>query len=339
MELYCGMDLHSNNVYTGLLSADQERVLSKRLPCDLPVILNTLEPYRDEIKGIAVESTYNWYWLVDGLRAHNYNTVLANPAQMGQYNGLKHSDDKTDSFWIAEMLRLGILPTGHVYAPEMRPLRDLLRRRLWCVHQRTRCMLSYMSLYTRHTGMKLNAKGFWKHQTEKADRCFEHPYTQLQARVLHENACRFNEQAGELEAVGLKELRPFRLLGHLKSIPGVGDILAMSILMETGPISRFGSAGRYASYSRCVDSRRTSNMKKKGSGNAKNGNKYLAWAWTEASNFHRRFHEPAAKYHQRKTSKSCSVVATKSLAAKLAKAGYYIMRDEKNFESKRMFGS
>ena len=61
MELYCGMDLHSNNVYTGLLSGDQERVLSKRLPCDLSVILNTLEPYRDEIKGIAVESTYNWY--------------------------------------------------------------------------------------------------------------------------------------------------------------------------------------------------------------------------------------------------------------------------------------
>ena len=140
MELYCGMDLHSNNVYIGIVDETGKRVFARRLPCDLEEIVQALEPYRKELKVIAVESTYNWYFLVDGLVAKGFNTVLANPAQMGQYDGLKHGDDKSDSFWIAEMLRLDILPTGHIYDPKTRPLRDLLRRRLWCVHQRTRCI-------------------------------------------------------------------------------------------------------------------------------------------------------------------------------------------------------
>ena len=339
MELYCGMDLHSNNVYTGIISQDQKRVFSKRLPCDLPSILNALDPHRPFIKNMAVESTYNWYWLVDGLREHGYPVVLANPARMGQYNGLKHSDDKTDAFWIAEMLRLDILPTGHIYDPQTRPLRDLLRRRLWCVHQRTRSMLSFMSLYTRHTGRQIASRAFWDLDAEKLEEIFEHPYTRIQAAMLFENASRFNDQATQLEALGLKELRPSPAMRHLKSIPGIGDILAMSILTETGPLSRFASSGCYASYCRCVQSKRTSNHKKKGDGNARNGNRYLAWAWVEASNFHRRYHEPAARYHQKKTTRRNAIVATKSLAAKLCKGGYYTMRDEKDFDSRRMFGS
>lgn len=338
MELYCGMDLHSNNVYAGIVDQDGEHVMSKRLPCELPEILRTLEPYRDRIVTNAVESTYNWYWLVDGLNAAGLETVLANPAQMGQYDGLKNSNDKTDAFWIAEMLRLGILPTGHIYDPETRPLRDLLRRRLWCVHQRTRSLLSFMSMYSRHTGNIMRTRDFWKLDCEQAQELFDHPHDQLQARSLHESAAMFNRQANEIEKVALKELRRTSEIKSLKTFPGVGDILAMSIASETGPLSRYADAGCYASYCRCVQAKRTSNSKKKGEGNVRNGNKYLAWAWVEASNCHRRFHEPARRYHQRKTSKRNAIVATKALAGKLCKAGYYLMRDGTEFDSSRLYG-
>jgi transposase len=333
------MDLHSNNVYAGILAEDGTRIFSARLPCDLAEILQRLEPYRKDLEVIGVESTYNWYWLVDGLIAKGLNTVLANPAQMGQYDGLKHTDDKTDAFWIAEMLRLNILPTGHIYDPAQRPLRDLLRRRLWFVHQRTRGKLSLQSMFTRHTGAKLSADQSSHLTDETLTAAFDHVHTRLQAKLLALHIEYLGKQIEMLEAEALAKLRTSQAFNLLQTVPGIGKILAMTILMETGPISRFASAGDYASYARCVKSKKLSNGKKKGKGNEKNGNKYLAWAWIEAANFVRRYHPPAQRFHQRKTDKRCAVLATKALAAKMAKSGYYIMRDLQPFDSQRLFGS
>jgi transposase len=109
--LMAGIDLHSNNLFCGIVNQDGKRILEKRLPCELGTILSALRPFRKRLETIAVESTYNWYWLVDGLQDAGFKTVLANPAGMQQYNGLKHADDKSDAFFLAEMLRLGILPT------------------------------------------------------------------------------------------------------------------------------------------------------------------------------------------------------------------------------------
>ena len=109
-QLYCGMDLHSNNVYCAIIDQTGVRRAKKRLPLDIERIVDYLEPYRAELKEIAVESTYNWYWLVDGLQEEGLHVRLANPARMSQYSGMKRTDDKSDAFWIAQMLRLGILP-------------------------------------------------------------------------------------------------------------------------------------------------------------------------------------------------------------------------------------
>src|SRR5208282_4963500 len=109
-------------------------------------------PYKSRLKSVAVESTYNWYWLVDGLKARSYPVVLANPAKIDQYSGIKHADDQNDAYFLAELQRLNILPTGYIYDPQVRPVRDLLRRRTLLVHQRTALILSFKSLYTRTTG-------------------------------------------------------------------------------------------------------------------------------------------------------------------------------------------
>ena len=105
-----------------------------------------------------MESTYNWYWLVDGLQALGYPVVLANPAAMEQYRGIKNAGDTNDAFFLAEQLRLKILPTGYIYDVELRPVRDLLRRRMLLVHQRTALMLSFKSLYSRTTGQEMTLR-------------------------------------------------------------------------------------------------------------------------------------------------------------------------------------
>lgn len=125
---------------------------------------------------------------------------------------------------------------------------------------------------------------------------------------------------------------------YLQTIPGIGDILGLTIMLEVGDIARFNKVGNYSSYCRCVKSERRSNEKKKGEGNRKNGNKYLAWAYVEAANFARRFCPNAKRFYQRKMAKTDTIVATKALSNKLARASYYIMRDQVPYEPRKLFG-
>ena len=129
MGLYTGFDLHANNSYVGIINEDGRKEARRRLPNDPGLILQFLTPYKADIVGVVVESTYNWYWLVDALMEDGYRVHLANTTAIQKYSGMKHSDDKDDAFWLAEMLRLNILPTGHIYPKDERPIRDLLRKR------------------------------------------------------------------------------------------------------------------------------------------------------------------------------------------------------------------
>jgi transposase len=123
----------------------------------------------------------------------------------------------------------------------------------------------------------------------------------------------------------------------LTSIPGVGNILGLTIMLEVGDIGRFAKAGHYSSYCRCVNSEKTSNKKKKGEGNRKNGNKYLSWAYVEAAHFAIRFCPEANRFYQKKMAKSNGAIATKALANKLARASYYRMRDQVPFDKNKLF--
>lgn len=129
MGLYVGIDLHSSNCYTGIIDEEGRKRLGQKFVNDKSRIISALSPYRDEIVGIAVESTYNWYWLVDALMQEGYHVHLANPAAMKQYEGIKYLNDRHDAFWLANMLKLGILPEGYIYPRETRGVRDLLRQR------------------------------------------------------------------------------------------------------------------------------------------------------------------------------------------------------------------
>ena len=148
-QLFAGLDLHSNNVMVAIINQEGRRVEHCKLDCDLGAIVRYLDPLKSQLQSLAVESTFNWYWLVDGLRAIGYPIDLANPAKIEPYRGLKHADDKDDAYHLAELQRLKILPKAHVYDPVLRPVRDLLRRRTGLVHQRTALLLSFKSLYTR----------------------------------------------------------------------------------------------------------------------------------------------------------------------------------------------
>src|SRR5438876_3015626 len=158
MSLYGGIDLHSTNSVVVLLNDRDEVIYQKRLPNALPTILGQLDPYHAEMQGLVVESTYNWYWLVDGLMDADYRVHLANPAAMQQYSGLKYSDDHSDARWLAHLLRLAVLPEGYIYPKTERAVRDLLRKRAHLVRQHTANVLSVQNIMVRNTGARLSVK-------------------------------------------------------------------------------------------------------------------------------------------------------------------------------------
>jgi transposase len=338
-QLYAGCDLHGNNNFIGVVDGEGKRVFNKKLSNDLLVVRETLRPFKEELVGIVVESTYNWYWVVDGLMEEGYKVHLANPSAIQRYSGLKHSDDKHDAFWLAEMLRLGILPEGYIYPKGERPVRDLLRKRGHLVRLRTSLVNSLQNILSRNLGRKINVNDMKAIKEDRVSLLLEmNEDLALAGRVSKEAIDHLSRQIHKIEWVVQKKValkEPYR---YLLTLPGVGKILSLTIMLETGPISRFKTVGDYVSYCRKVPSRWMSNGKAKGSGNKKNGNKYLAWAYSEASEFARQLYPEPRAYYQRKMQKTNAAVAHSALANKLSRAGYYVMRDQVPFRPEKLFG-
>ena len=287
-----------------------------------------------------VESTYNWYWLVDGLMEAEYRVHLANPAAMQQYSGLKYTDDDSDARWLAHLLRLGVLPEGYIYPKAARAVRDLLRKRAHLVRQHTANVLSVQNILARNTGARFSGKRIHERTKQELTTLLAED-TQVLAVTssLMVLDC-LRHQIKMLEQSVHKQLHHTPSYEQLLTVQGIGTVLAHTITLEPGAISRFPTVGHSASYCRGVDSTRISNGKRKGTGNGKNGHPYLAWAYREAAQFAMRFQPAARRFYQRKLaqSRNNTVLARKAVAHKLSRACYYLMRDRVPYEATKACG-
>ena len=337
MEKYIGIDLHSDNSVVVVADGEDRIVFQKRLANKLDEILAALAPHREGTIGAVVESTYNWYWLVDGLMDAGYKVHLANPSAIKKYEGLKYSGDFADAAYLAHLLRLGLLPEGYIFPRELRAIRDLSRKRMQLVHCRTAQILSIENIMMRETGGRMSGEKIKTLTAEKVSELGLAPDVTL-AMESNRMICQALQQQIDVLERRLEtqvKLQPEYQL--VKTIPGIGKILATTIMLEAGPVTRFAGVGNFSSYCRCVDSLRESNGKKKGEGNVKNGNKYLAWAFMEAANFALRYCPEAKRFYDRKKNRTNRIVALKSVAHKLARACYHILREQQPFDVKRCF--
>jgi len=331
MQLYAGIELQANNSVVVVLDEADRILYQKRLHNELGALLQALAPYPDPRQGIVVASTYNWYWVVDGLMAAGYRVHLANTTAIEQYKGLKHTDAQSDARWLAHLLRVRILPEGDIYAQEERAVRELLRKRSQLVRHRTSNLLSIQNLLTRNTGSTLSGNRIKQLTVTEVEQIL--PQAELALAVKSNLAvlqC-LEEQIERIEEVVLARLKLRAGFQPLLTVSGIGQILGMTIMVETGESGRFATVGDFASYCRCVSSQKLSNGKRKGQGNTTNGTKYLAWAFVEAANFAIRSNAQINRVSQRKQAKTKGVVAIKAVAHKLARAWYYILRDQVPF--------
>lgn len=337
--LYAGIDLHSNNSVLVISNEVDAVVFEKRLKNDMAVILEAFAPYASELAGVVVESTFNWYWLVDGLAAAGFEVRLANTVAIQQYSGLKYGDDKSDARWLARMLRLGVLPEAYIYPAEDRAVRDILRKRSSLVQQRTANILSIQNLVTRNTGgSPPGAAGVKKMAPEDVDALGLPADVALAVKASLAMVHCAGREIAALEAVARERVRLREGFKNLLTVDGIGPVLALTIMLETGSVWRFATVGDFVSYARCVGGERVSNGKKKGKTNTKNGNAYLSWAFSEAAQQAIIHNEKARGFYQRKLRKNHMMVARRALAHKIARACYYIMRDNTEFDEDKLFG-
>jgi transposase len=337
MALYAACDLHSNNTVLAVVDEAGALCCRQRLPNDLSLLDAALMPFREGLAGVAVESTYNAYWLIDGMQALGYPMRMVNTLAVPQYAGLKHGDDDSDARHLAELMRLGLLPTAYIYPREQRPLRDLLRRRMLLMQQSVRLLQSVQGYWARATGQRLSANGFRQLTHRQLSDAFPEPTELFAVVTLIQTWRALQEKMAAMETWLAEDTRRRSELIALRSVPGIGKVLGLTILLESGQIARFDAVGQYTSYCRLVPALRFSNGKKKGTGNRKCGNRYLAWAWMEAANFAIRFEPAIQRWYQRNAARKPRLVALKAVAHKLARAGYYLLRDGGTFDVHRAF--
>jgi transposase len=334
---YSGIDLHCNNSVVTVTDDTDRVVAEKRLPNDLVKIVGFLAPWRETLAGVVVESTYNGYWRVDGLQDAGFTVHLANTGAIKKYDGLKHSGDEADARHSAHLLRLGILPTGTILPPEHRAIRDLARKRMQLVRSRTSHILAIQNIMARQQAVKITSNTIKRMALDDVDQMALPVDVGLAVQSNLAVMITLGAQIDLLEKRLQERVGDRPDYALLSSVPGIGRVLGTLILLETGPIDRFDAVVNFASYARCVDSQHVSNGKKKGEGNTKNGNKYLAWAFVEAANFALRFCPEAKRFYERKKAKTNTVVATKALAHKLARACFPILKERKPFDVTRCF--
>jgi transposase len=338
MRLYAAIDLHSNNNVLVVIDESDRVLVEKRLPNDINAVLAYLAPHKERIEAVAVESTYNWYWLVDGLIDADYSVKLVNTCEVKVYEGKKFSGDEHDARHLAHLMRLGLLPTGYIYPKEERAVRDLLRKRAHLVRARTSQLLSIKNMVSRNTGKGIAADDVY-HLDEKAisEVCAGQVHRELAIKASLAVVRCIDEQISQVEKAVLAQARLRPEFKKLLTVSGVGNILAMTIMFEAGTMDRFARIGNFSSYARCVKSGWWSNGKKKAEGNRKNGNKYLAWAFIEAANAAIRYDERIRRFYQRKKAKRHVMIARKAIAHKIARASFHVLKDQVDFDVARAF--
>ena len=310
----------------------------KRLPNNLDGIISALRSCAGQIQGVAVESTFNWYWLVDGLQEAGYVVHLENTAAVKQYDGPGYSGDAADARHLAHLLRLGILPEGYIYPREARAVRDLLRKRSQLVRQRTTQILSIQNLLARNLSPlrpAILSKGW---QAPDIDALALLPE---QAPCGAGQPCR---DALPRRADPRARTRHSRARHAARGLPRAAD----------GERHRQGAGADHCAGDRRHRSLRESRQfrflrphgqqparverQEKGEGNTKCGNRHLAWAFVEAAHFAVRYNERIKRFYQKKSARTLPVVAIKAVAHKLARASYHVMKSGEPFDVARAFG-
>jgi transposase len=341
MKYYCGIDLSARDCQLCVIDEQVQVVWEQKMRNEIKRITKVLTPFKANLQ-IVVESTFNWYWLVDGLRAEGFEVVLAHTLGLHFISKAKVKTDRRDAFSLAKLLLAGVIPQAYIYPVETRPVRDLLRRRAHLVQARAGAYGGLRRLLLRE-GI-LSSKKSELQGADEADleRWFEHPLVRLRASQELKRIELYTEQITEMESTIVALARQEPAYQRLQKLPGVGQIIALSILYEVGEISRFVNVKVFSSYCRVVMGVAQSGQVTRRGRGSKQGNHYLKWAFSQAAVHAVQFHPRVRRYYERQMKRhpgrGQKLVVYNIIAHKLAQAAFHILKKECEYREELLFG-
>lgn len=341
MAFYCGIDLSARESSLCVVDEKLTIFLEQKLPNELGRIVQVLQPYHGELQ-IVVESTFNWYWLIDGLAAQGFEVCLAHTLGLHLITKAKVKTDRRDAYALAKLLAAGLIPKAYIYPAQTRPVRDLLRRRLHLVRLRAAEYGSLRRLLLAQGLLEQSRQPLNDLEADDVTGWFEHPLVQLHAQQELARIELYSQQLVELERRILAEAQPQAGFQRLLTVAGIGPILALTIWYEVGDINRFASARHFSSYCRLVPGVAQSGTVARRGRASKQGNAYLKWAFTQAAVHAVRCYPPVRRYFERQLSgqrgSGRKLVAYNNVAHKLAQAVYHIWREGVAYRAELLFG-
>src|SRR5260370_15305763 len=341
MKYRCGIDLGARDSQICVIDERVKIVWEQKVQNDIERITKLLEPFKANLQ-IVVESTFNWYWLVDGLQAGGFDVVLAHTPGLHLITKAKVKTDRLDAFKLAKVLLAGVIPKAYIYPVETRPVRDLLRQRAHLVQRRAGEYGSLRRLLLRQGILSSKQSELKTADAAALEQWFDHPLVRMRASQELQRISLYSKQITKMESTILGLARKEQVYALLQKLPGVGQIIALSIFYETGEVGRWANAKVFHSYCRVVMGVAQSGKVTRRGRAPKQGNPYLKWALSQAAvhavQFHprvRRYYEHQMKRHQGRGRK---LVVYNIIAHKLAQAAFHILKEECEYREELLFG-
>jgi transposase len=325
-------------MYVCILNQEGDIMGHRNMPASPDALLKVIAPYREEIV-VAVECIFTWYWVADLCVQEGSPFVLGHALYMKAIHGGKAKNDQIDAHKIAVLLRGGMRPQAYVYPAEMRGTRDLLRRRLSLMRQRA-ALLTHVQNTNRQDNLpEIGKKIAYKANREGVAERFPDLAVQKSIEVDVALLGHYDHLLTELELALVHTAKEHnaQVFYRLRSIPGVGKILALVLLYEIHDINRFPRVQECVSYCRLVKCAKESAGKRYGTSGSKIGNAYLKWAFSEAAVLFLRANPTGQKYLARLEKKHGKGKALTVLAHQLARAVYYMWKRDTVFDPDKFF--
>ncbi|MDY7037601.1 MAG: IS110 family transposase [Thermodesulfobacteriota bacterium] len=333
---YCGIDLHARSIYVCILDREGNKVLHRNMRAESEIFLKAVKPFSEDMI-VGAECMFTWYWLADLCSDAGIPFVLGHALYMKAIHGAKVKNDRVDSAKIAALLRGGTFPVAYVYPREWRSTRDLLRRRLHFVRKRGEIVTHIQNSYHQYNLTSPSSTLRYRANRVDVESSFNDPAIQKNVRIDLDVAERLDRVIRDLENFLSRQVKVHdpNNFYRLRSIPGVGKILAMTLLYEIHDIERFPRVQDFASYSRLVKCSHESAGKRSGTGGRKIGNAYLRWAFGEAVKLMLRESDELKRKRLRLERKHGKGKSLAILAHKLGRAVYFMLKRQQVFDLDR----
>ena len=341
-EFNCGIDLHARVMYVCVMDRQGNKLVHSNIQGnDWDFFLKRIEPYRHSLT-VVCESTFNWYWLADACYEAKLPFVLAHALYLKHIHGGKNKNDRIDSEKLAHLLRANLIPPAYVYPAERRPIRALLRQRMSYVWQRS-ALLTHVSMNQTAEGLVPAAKGGINRDVwvERILAQYENPLHRMAVTCEMDVIRAYDTQIQTLEDEIVRQAKRHEGRDYhlLNTVTGIGQVLAITILFEIDAIERFPTVKNFLSYARLVKGSVASAGKVKGLTGGKMGNAYLRWAFGEAAVSCKRYHPLITLYADRLIAKRGKFKGNAILAAKLARAVYFMLQKGTVFDAEKLIAT